>query len=551
MSGPNSDQLHRSTLKIYTNLMEQFNPGLQKLVSLGNSYVQAFQALAVTSEAYFCALAKMGEQALYTMSSGSLGDVLIQISDSQRRLTAELGGVFQWFHAEVVQVMDNNVMLDEDYIADSRGHYESEVRNQAAALERQLRRGAYRDTLESSEYMQFLRQSQRETLVEEERRYRFLAEKHCGLTQSMLYLINKTGASVQQKADGWKEKVSETRIPRARSPLLPDQGTTRRGSVGCLLQTGVREEDREYSWAGREHQQLGKVPSRAPSPLPSRSRSSSVGESLGMGGARHMRALVAHPATSNSTLLPFSRDEVVTVMVQEPRNGWLYGSVESSSRHGWFPAAYVGPLEDTPRSSVSSTNNLLDQTELMDRLSKMDGRGYSEIPTPAPHSRRGSADHRPVTPTPERRAESSANGKAANVQYGFKVSQTDQLDRNDQSESKGYGEIPHARRGSTDLRPVTPTPDRRAESSTDSKHYHSESKSYSEIPPPAPPSRRGSADLRPVTPTPVRRTESATDSKCTMQLESRPELFPRGTNPFATVKLRPTTTNDRSAPRIH
>lgn len=25
------------------NLMEQFNPGLQKLVSLGNSYVQAFQ----------------------------------------------------------------------------------------------------------------------------------------------------------------------------------------------------------------------------------------------------------------------------------------------------------------------------------------------------------------------------------------------------------------------------------------------------------------------------------------------------------------------------
>ncbi|KAG8556539.1 hypothetical protein GDO81_018109, partial [Engystomops pustulosus] len=30
----------------------------------------------------------------------------------------------------------------------------------------------------------------------------------------------------------------------------------------------------------------------------------------------------------------------------------------------------------------------------------------------------------------------------------------------------------------------------------------------------------------------------------------RAELFPKGTNPFATVKLRPTVTNDRSAPLI-
>ncbi|XP_036385357.1 brain-specific angiogenesis inhibitor 1-associated protein 2-like protein 2 [Megalops cyprinoides] len=452
MSGPNSDQLHRSTLKIYSNLMEQFNPGLQKLVSLGNTYAKAFQALAVTSEAYFSALAKMGEQALHSVSSGSLGDVLIQISDSQRRLTAELGGLFQWFQAEVLQVMENNIKLDEDYIAGSRRHYEVEVRNQAAALERQLRRGAYRDTLESSEYMQYLRQSQREALVEEERRYRFLAEKHCGLTQTLFYLIKKTVTSLQQKADGWKERVNETRIPRARSPLLLDQDAALRSSVASLLQTG--EEDRERGWTSRDHQPLGKVPSRAPSPLPSRSRSSSVGESLGMGGGKQMRALVTHPASSNPTLLPFSRDEIVTVMVQEPRNGWLYGWTESNMRQGWFPAAYVGPLEDTPKSWSSdatprrhSANNVLEQT---DRRSYNEGKSYNEIPAPAPASRRGS----------------------------------------------------------TDLRPVTPTPDRRAESSTESKSAAS-------------------------------------------QQGGRPELFPRGTNPFATVKLRPTVTNDRSAPRIH
>ncbi|KAG7486009.1 brain-specific angioproteinsis inhibitor 1-associated 2 2 [Solea senegalensis] len=344
MSGANSDQLHRSTLTVYSNLMEQFNPGLQKLVTLGDSYVKAFQALAVCSEAYFSAVAKMGDQALHTLSSRSLGDVLIQISDTQRRLTAEMEGVFRWFQVEVLQAMEKNVKLDEEYIDGSRRVYELEVRNQAEALEKQLRRGTFRDSLENSDYMLYLRQSQQEILKEEERRYRFLAEKHCGLTQSLLFLINKTGASLQQKADGWKEKVNETRGSRPRTPTHLDQEAQLRGSVSSLLQTVARDED--MSWARREQQALGRVPSRAPSPLPSRSRSSSVGESLGLGGGRAMRALVSHPSSSNPKLLPFNRGETVTVLVQEPRNGWLYGRTDSSLRQGWFPATYVAPVED-------------------------------------------------------------------------------------------------------------------------------------------------------------------------------------------------------------
>lgn len=70
----------------------------------------------------------------------------------------------------------------------------------------------------------------------------------------------------------------------------------------------------------------------APSPLPNRSRSSSVGESLGLGGGRSMRAIVSHPASSNPVLLPFSRGDVLTVLISEPRNGWLYGRHDSSLR---------------------------------------------------------------------------------------------------------------------------------------------------------------------------------------------------------------------------
>lgn len=77
----------------------------------------------------------------------------------------------------------------------------------------------------------------------------------------------------------------------------------------------------------------------APSPLLSRSRSSSVGESLGLVGGTAMTALVSYPSSSNPKLLPFNKGETITVLVQEARNGWLYGCSDSSLR-------WVAEIED-------------------------------------------------------------------------------------------------------------------------------------------------------------------------------------------------------------
>lgn len=44
---------------------------------------------------------------------------------------------------------------------------------------------------DGGEYMQFLRRSHQEALKEEERRHRFVAEKHCGLIQSIADLMTK------------------------------------------------------------------------------------------------------------------------------------------------------------------------------------------------------------------------------------------------------------------------------------------------------------------------------------------------------------------------
>ncbi|XP_070704269.1 BAR/IMD domain-containing adapter protein 2-like 2 isoform X2 [Pempheris klunzingeri] len=431
MAGMNSDQLHRSTLEIYSSLMDEFNPGLQKLVSLGNSYVQAFQALALTSEAYFSALSKIGGRAFHTVSSRSLGDVLIQISESQRRLTMELEGVFRWFSVEVLQEMENNVRLDRDYISDSRKHYEMEVYNQAAALERQLRRGANQDY--SSEYVLFLRESHSEALKEEERRHRFLAEKHSALIQSIAHLMNKTGGSLQQRVDAWTDEVNAIRERETR------------GTSPLPSSLGMKEEDVRKS---RDEMTLGSIPSRAPSPQGSisRFRTESMG---GGGGGRYMRARVDHqPNGSNPTLLPFTRGEMITVLVQQPRNGWLYGRADSSECQGWFPASFVEAVDPSTTSSGSTLRGSSSMSNLLDPPG-----------------------------------------------------------------SSGHGGVP----------PPPPPP------------------------PPPPLSSHKQSEMQPLTMTLDKRAESSSENKPSKPHGSQPELFPRGTNPFATVKLKPTYTNDRSS----
>ncbi|XP_056262769.1 brain-specific angiogenesis inhibitor 1-associated protein 2-like protein 2 isoform X2 [Pseudoliparis swirei] len=415
MSGMTSDQLHRSTLSIYSTLMDEFNPSLQELVSLGHSYVHAFQTLAVTSEAYFSALSKIGENTFHTISSRSMGDVLIQISESQRRLMVELDGAVHSFRTEVLQEMDSNIRLDKGYISGSRTHYETEVHEQAAALERQLRKGHKQDC---SEYMQFLRESHSEALKEEERRYRFLSEKHCGLMRSIARIMKKTGGSLQQTAEAWSREVDATRGPEARRP------------ADVINSMGMREEEVTRS---REEQPLGNVPSRAPSPQGSISRPPAV---------RTTRARVAHqPGGSKPTMLPFNRGEIITVLVQQPRNGWLYGRADSSSREGWFPVTYVEALDDPPKTTSSGS--------MSDLLSQPESSSHSGAPPPAPPLSSYKQDEMPAITKPEKRTESNSEHKRSK---------------------------PHA---------------------------------------------------------------------------SQPELFPRGTNPFATVKLKPTSTDDRSTPRVH
>ncbi|XP_008047361.1 brain-specific angiogenesis inhibitor 1-associated protein 2-like protein 2 [Carlito syrichta] len=379
---PEMDQFYRSTMAIYKSILEQFNPALENLVYLGNNYLRAFHALSEAAEIYFSAIQKIGEQALQSSTSQILGEILVQMSDTQRHLNSDLEVVVQTFHGDLLQHMEKNTKLDMQFIKDSRQHYEIEYRHRAANLEKRMselwrmerkRDKNAREMKESvnrlhAQMQAFVSESQRAAELEEKRRYRFLAEKHLLLSNTFLHFFSRT-------------------------------------------------------------------------------------------------------------LLRFSAGDVVEVLVPEAQNGWLYGKLEGSSTGGWFPEAYVKPLEEVPVNPMTP----LSPVTSMNPVNELPSRSY---PLRGSHSLDDLLD-RPGNST-------------APSEYW-----------DGQARSRTPSRVP--------------------------------SRAPSPVPAPLPSSRRSSMGS----------TGVASDVKKLMSWEQHPpELFPRGTNPFATVKLRPTITNDRSAPLI-
>ncbi|XP_069346582.1 BAR/IMD domain-containing adapter protein 2-like 2 [Eulemur rufifrons] len=520
---PEMDQFYRSTMAIYKSIMEQFNPALENLVYLGNNYLRAFHALSEAAEIYFSAIQKIGEQALQSSTSQILGEILVQMSDTQRHLNSDLEVMVQKFHGDLLQHMEKNTKLDMQFIKDSRQHYEIEYHQRAAHLEKcmselwRMERKRDKNAREMKESVNrlhaqmqaFVSESQRAAELEEKRRYRFLAEKHLLLSNTFLQFFGRARGMLQNRVLLWKEQSDASRSPsRAHSPGLLGPVLGPPYPSGRLTPTRLDMPQRPLGEFGSPRSRhgsgsYGPEPSdaRAASQLePDRrslprtpsatslyasgtqcSRSNSFGERPGgggsSGGARRVRALVSHSEGANHTLLRFSAGDIVEVLVPEAQNGWLYGKLEGSSTGGWFPEAYVKPLEEVPVNPMAPLSPMTS----MNPGNELPSRSY---PLRGSHSLDDLLD-RPGNST-------------ASSEYW-----------DGQSRSRTPSRVPsHA-----------PSP----------------------APTPLPGSRRNSMGSM----------GAASDVKKLMSWEQHPpELFPRGTNPFATVKLRPTVTNDRSAPLI-
>lgn len=59
-------------------------------------------------------------------------------------------------------------------------------------------------------------------------------------------------------------------------------------------------------------------------------RSSSMAAGLERNGRTRVQAIFSHAAGDNSTLLSFTENDVITLLVPEARDGWHYGENEKT-----------------------------------------------------------------------------------------------------------------------------------------------------------------------------------------------------------------------------
>ncbi|XP_053799576.1 brain-specific angiogenesis inhibitor 1-associated protein 2-like protein 2 isoform X2 [Vidua chalybeata] len=470
------DLSYRSTISIYKSILEQFNPALENLVYLGNNYLRAFHALSKAAEVYFKAVEKIGEQALQSSTSHMLGEILMEMSDTQRILSSDLEVVAQTFHVDLLQHMEKNSKMDVQFISESQKQYELEYQRRATNLDKcmaelwRMERARDKNAREMkenvmrlrSEMQAFVSESQREAELEEKRRYRFLAEKHQMLYNTLLQFYSRARGMIQTKAPRWKEQLEASRNPsNSHSQGLLSASHSQGYPSGRLTPTHLEMPQRPLgdfasSMTGSRsnifspdppemrmspqpespRRPLRRTPSAASLlPMGRTSRSGSFGEASSgsegrkRSGTTRVQAIVPHTTGANRTLLRFEPGDVIAVLMPEAQNGWLYGKLEGSST-------------SFPLRSSHSMDDILDHPSAPTSSNYWPAAAQPSLPNPPPLSV-GASSHQSGVVTP--------------VNSGSKKS--------------GVFDQP-------------------------------------------------------------------------------PELFPRGTNPFATVKLRPTVTNDRSAPII-
>uniref|UniRef100_A0ACB8FMT6 Uncharacterized protein n=1 Tax=Sphaerodactylus townsendi TaxID=933632 RepID=A0ACB8FMT6_9SAUR len=270
-----------------------------------------------------------------------------------------------------------------------------------------------------TEMQAFVSESQQAAELEEKRRYRFLAEKHHLLSNTFLQFYARSRGIVQNKSPLWKEQLEASRNPISTMLSTPlSQGHPSGRLTPTHLEMPQRPvgdfstpmTGRSSSPVPQETVEILSSPESEPRrrSLPrtssagslstsQRSCSGSFGEQAGggkEGGSKEensnnmlkVRAIAPHSAGSNRTLLQFSLGDIVIVLIPEAQNGWLYGRLEGTTTSGWFPEAFVKPLEEmrepeenTPRSFPLRSSNSVD--ELMDRSSAPSTGDYWHTPT--------------------------------------------------------------------------------------------------------------------------------------------------------------------------
>ncbi|KAM9716961.1 brain-specific angiogenesis inhibitor 1-associated protein 2-like protein 1a isoform 1-T1 [Menidia menidia] len=391
------DGVSKLTESTFKNVMEQLNPGLRNLVNLGKSYEKSVTAMTLAGKAYFEAVSKVGESAIVSPVSRELGVVLMEIAEAHRKVHNELDDNFKRFHRDIIIELEKKTDMDVKYMNATFKRYQTEHKMKQDCLERsqtdlkKLRRKSQakhssKYDIKENEYMEtissrqmdmqkFIADGCREALLEEKRRFCFLADKHCMFSYQFSNFHEKAKEILSAKLPTWQEKCSDiTKVPETvatmidglssspeQSPMVqhhnrnnvrsmdPPPAPPVKAITSPLASMFNPEPKFPLTTSSDRNSDQGSLGEER-----SLSRSTSQSSGLNVGRRSRVRTIFPHTAGNNDTLLSFDDGDIIALLIQEEKDGWLYGELERTQQRGWFPSSYCRPYAESVMSNSSS-----------------------------------------------------------------------------------------------------------------------------------------------------------------------------------------------------
>ncbi|XP_029292817.1 brain-specific angiogenesis inhibitor 1-associated protein 2-like protein 1b isoform X2 [Cottoperca gobio] len=411
--------------------MDQFNPGLRNLVTLGKNYEKSVAAMILSGKLYFDAMSKIGENAAVSPVSRELGVVLMDISEVHRKVHLELEENFKRFHREIISELERKTDMDVKYMTATFKRYQMEHKMKQDYLERsqsdlkKLRRksqgkNANKYENKESECLETLTSRQmdmqlfiadgcKEALLEEKRRFCFLVDKHCLFSYQFASFHEKARDMLTAKLNSWQDQCSDasdmpdsvlTMIEGLRTAVsitpLPSPSPSRRSmnmstppapplkAQTSPLANMFTQENNKTSVTSSPNNSIEHEENNLP-------RSMSVATGLNNMVTRpRVRTIFPHTAGNNNTLLSFDEGDVITLLIPDERDGWMYGELEKNGKRGWFPSSYCRALSEplvnsnsvtaAPYRSRSVVNLHHQDTETDDATMVLPPSDYSDVP---------------------------------------------------------------------------------------------------------------------------------------------------------------------------
>ncbi|KAJ8253913.1 hypothetical protein COCON_G00205250 [Conger conger] len=415
------EDVSKLTESTYKNVMEQFNPGLRNLVTLGKNYEKAVGAMNLAGKIYFDAVSKIGENAAVSPVSRELGVVLVEIAEVHKKIHLELEENFKIFHKEIITELEKKTDMDVKYMNATFKRYQSEHKMKQDSVEKsqydlkklrkksqgknnskyQSKENEYLETLSSQQMdmQKFIADGCKEALMEEKRRFCFLVDKHCAFAYECSLFHDKVKELLMSKVPAWQDKYCDTtEVPdtvatmieglKAATPqpspslthggnhvransdaMIPPPAPPLKAHSSPLTSMFTPNKPTEPLVPITPVTPVAPVAPVGPNPPSDNgepatlSRSESVSSDLNTANKPKVRTIFPHTAENNDTLLSFEEGDIVTLLIPDERDGWLYGKLDRTSGRGWFPSSYCRLYTESVTSSSLESSSMLSLTQ--------------------------------------------------------------------------------------------------------------------------------------------------------------------------------------------